>query len=270
MKYVDENGSEFVCTDYKKVSEVEECAGYSLSNGWYVVDKDVAFNEHRMTIVGDVNLILCDGATLNLYFGIRCGDQYNNGQNSLTIWSQRKRTGKLECEGFMDNAAIGGDDDENCGTINIHGGNIRANGAFFASGIGGGEDGDGGTIRIYGGKISANGYKGGAGIGGGDEGNSGDILIYGGNIYAKSYRSYIPFQEVRGAGIGSGDGGRVNIIHILGGERIECHGYHAIGSGKDGKDGSVVLGDNIEVEGFSWNDRYNALSYANDLVLRTQ
>ena len=372
ISYVDENGEQHYQEEFTYISDVQEGIGYGLSNGWYVLDKDVTFNEHRMTIVGDVNLILCDGATLNINQGIRCGDKYNNGNNSLTIWAQKEGTGKIKAGCRWKSSAIGGDDDENCGTINIHGGVIEAHGCIDGAGIGGGDDGDGGTIRIYGGTIKAYGsggasgigggdhgdggnitiyggtidaigggtletsyggagigggdesnggtitIRGGtikatsgaggaaigggdegnggiieiydgtiiatggvntnddflcrsaAGIGGGDDGDSGEITIYGGNIIATATFVDATCDDVWGAGIGAGDDGSVNNIQILGGERIECHGYRAVGRGEDGKDGNIVLGDNIEIEGFNWNDRYSVLSYGHDLILRAR
>ena len=400
VKYVDENGTEHVCKEYTNVSEVQEGMGYGLSDGWYVLDKDVSFNEHRMTITGDVNLILSDGATLNVAKGIRCGTQYGS-RNTLTIWAQKEGTGKIVCKGVEeDNAAIGGNEDEVGGTINIHGGIIEANGGYDGAGIGGGKDASCGTVNIYGGKvmgtggnsgagigggnhgsggiinisggivyalalpggagigggnsghggtitisggkidargahyealggagigggddgnggniiirggtIDAYGAGGGAGIGGGDEGDGGSITIFGGNINAKGGKSsfgwgmersgagigggddgdsgnitihggiiiatavsddawYDKIRGVWGAGIGAGDDGSVNNIQILGGERIECHGFRAVGRGEDGQDGTIKLGDNIVIEDFNWSDRYTALSYGHDLVLK--
>ena len=273
LPYCDENGTIDHILIWENMSEFYESsgyAGYTLSDGWYYVDQDITFYENRLIIEGDVNLILGDGTTLRVDDGIRCGDQYNNGKNSLTIWAQKEGTGKLVCKSRLwHNSAIGGNWRENCGTINIHGGVINAHGDTYAAGIGGGWQGSGGTVRIYGGKITATGVSGAAGIGGGDIGSSGDIFIYGGDIIAKGIPNSAS-DPWWGAGIGTGDCGTVNNIHILGGERIECHGYHAIGTGKDGDNGPVVLGDSIEVEGFSWNDRYTALSNEHDLVLKAQ
>lgn len=54
---------------------------------------------------------------------------------------------------------------QDCGTINILGGNITANGGSWSSGIGGGKNGLGGVISISGGSIIAT--AGNSGIGGG-------------------------------------------------------------------------------------------------------
>ena len=146
------------------------------SGCWYVVSEDATVAD-RITVNGDVNLVLCDGATLTAEQGISVTDG-----NSLTIYSQSGNTGKLvasvpDASGSMYNAAIGGDryDTINntgtpvkAGTINIHGGVINATAAFSSAGIGQAYEGDAGTINIYGGKITA-----GCGIGAGGTGIGG-------------------------------------------------------------------------------------------------
>lgn len=141
------------------------------SGCWYVVSED-AIVADRITVNGDVNLVLCDGATLTAEQGISVTDG-----NSLTIYSQSGNTGKLvasvpDASGSMYNAAIGGDRDDRAhntgtpvkaGTINIHGGDINATAAYGAAGIGQAYEGEASTINIYGGKITA---SGGTGIGG--------------------------------------------------------------------------------------------------------
>ena len=146
------------------------------SGCWYVVSEDATVAD-RITVNGDVNLVLCDGATLTAQNGISVTDGH-----SLTIYSQSGNTGKLvasvpDASGSMYNAAIGGDRYDtinNTGTpvkagiINIHGGVINATAAYGAAGIGQAYGGDAGTINIYGGKITAGcgDGTGGTGIGG--------------------------------------------------------------------------------------------------------
>ena len=141
------------------------------SGCWYVVSEDATVAD-RITVNGDVNLVLCDGATLTAQNGISVTDGH-----SLTIYSQSGNTGKLvasvpDASGSMYNAAIGGDRYDttnhtattvNAGTITIHGGVINATAAYGAAGIGQAYGGEAGTINIYGGKITA---SGGTGIGG--------------------------------------------------------------------------------------------------------
>lgn len=71
---------------------------------------------------------------------------------------------------------------QDCGTINILGGNITANGGSWSSGIGGGKNGLGGVISISGGSIIAT--AGNSGIGGGAYADGDTINITGGDITA--------------------------------------------------------------------------------------
>ena len=135
----------------------------SMSGGsWYVVSEDVTVAD-RISVSGDVNLVLCDGATLTAEKGISVTDGH-----SLTIYSQSGNTGTLVAT-IPDNqtdqfcAAIGGDyyriTDKftKAGDITIHGGVINAL-AQHAAGIGTAYDAyksDAGDITIYGGKITA-------------------------------------------------------------------------------------------------------------------
>lgn len=79
--------------------------------------------------------------------------------------------GALKAVGETNNAGIGGnggEDDGDCGTIAIYGGNITAQGGDNAAGIGGGNGGSGTSISINGGIVTAKGGKNAAGIGGGN------------------------------------------------------------------------------------------------------
>ncbi len=131
---------------------------------WYVVSEDVTVAE-RIRVDGDVNLVLCGGATLTAEQGISVTDGH-----SLTIYSQSGNTGALVATVSNDenvglHAAIGGDRYRNpitvfdppvkAGTITIHGGVINATANITAAGIGEAYEGGAGTINIYGGKITA-------------------------------------------------------------------------------------------------------------------
>lgn len=244
---------------------------------------------------------LCNGA------GIGGGDDADGGTitiNGGTVYSMGGTDGW-----FNSGAGIGGGNNADGGVITINGGNITAIGGASSAGIGGGDGGSGGTILITGGEIYAKGgcrtYCSGAGIGGGDEasggnititggrikafggaydnqqeaagagigggdcGDSGDIVILGGEIFAESYRvNHEPGDLIFGAGIGGGDDGSANNIQILGGI-VEGIGYRAVGCGEDGSDGNIILGDNIEIEGIDWNDRYSYLTWGH-LVFRAR
>lgn len=170
--------------------------------GWYVLLENNVEIAGRITVSGDVNLIICDGKTLEAIKGISVREG-----SSLTIYGQTGGTGKLEINGVdYGNAGIGSDKDTNCGTINICGGNIITFGGEAGAGIGGGAQRNGGTINVLYGTVTATGGKGAAGIGGGDHGEGGTINLYGGTVNASSASG--------GAGIGGGQyasGGTITI-----------------------------------------------------------
>ncbi len=161
----------------------------ALSDGWYAVKGDVTVSD-RITISGDVHLILTDGCKLNAKKGINLPEN-----STLSIYGQSGETGKLAASiyNYVIAAIGGGIDCESCGTLNIFGGEISAF-SEYGAGIGSGRDNDenaensGGIITIYGGKVTVDGHD--SGIGGAPNditltGSSGSVLtIYGGDVTA--------------------------------------------------------------------------------------
>ena len=231
------------------------------NNGWYVAQGEVTIgtddNPQRVTVTGDVHLILTDGCTLTVNGGIQL-----KAGNSLTIYGQSdgadtmgKLTASITSENTaIYNAAIGGNTGETGGTLTVCGGAVEAtvtvidvsqsdpdtsqgnnNGSFagdsYGAAIGGGGSetgtgGDGGTITIFGGTVRAESVLG-AGIGGGGGGSGGGdggkVTISGGAVRAESYY---------GGGIGGG-----------------CD----IGGGNTGGDGGTITisGGTVEVQSVS-------------------
>ena len=145
-------------------------SGYNKPK-WYVVDKDLTFNEQVKTH-GDVHLILKDGVTLTLNNGLNLSD-------SLTVYGQSQdenTVGKLIVNS-SDSAGI-----INHGSLTVNSGFITASGSRMCAGIGGCPGEGGGTVTINGGIVKAYGGEYAAGIGGGnisgDDSNGGD----GGNV----------------------------------------------------------------------------------------
>ena len=233
------------CDSATVVTETDTAWGASDSQEhWYVVNSNVTINT-RVTVTGDVHLILKDGFTLNATKGINVSKG-----NSLTIYAQSagEGMGKLITTGSVSVAGIGGiwfygADSANCtsGTITINGGTVTATGGTNAAGIGG----DGGNITINGGTVTATGGSGGAGIGGRREGTSGGtITINGGHVTANgSQRSFYS------AGIGGGFKGAGGSITINGGV-VDAHGgWTGIGSGEDGYSGTATGDCAVAVNG---------------------
>ncbi len=181
------------CGDYTEVTS----STTTFSDGWYVLSSSQSFDK-RITVSGTVNLILCDGCTLEANKGIEVAKG-----NTLNIFAQSEgaKAGMVEARSGLYGAGIGGSAGDAGGTVTIYGGTVYAHGDSSCAGIGGGYEGSGGTVTIYGGTVEAHGGWGGAGIGGGDHGSGGTVTIYGGTVEAHSEF---------GAGIGAGDGGNGN------------------------------------------------------------
>ncbi|MBO4926748.1 MAG: hypothetical protein J5379_00640 [Clostridiales bacterium] len=192
-----------------------------LTDGWYAVDTDVTYSS-ALEVSGNVDLILCDGATLRANGGIVV---YSGAR--FTIYGQSSGTGAIIANPDV-GPGIGGSENFPSGLIIICGGTITANGRYNSAGIGGAPGQDSGIrgITIYGGKVTASGGIGGAGIGNGQgNDNNGDITIYGGTVIANGGEG--------AAGIGVNDG-ICNQIYLRGGSVTAKagSGARAIGENK--------------------------------------
>ena len=147
MEYLDLDGNvRFLSQAYGTVST----ASTALTSGWYAVTENTAIDS-RVTVTGNVNLILCDGAELTVPKGINAAEG-----NSLTIWQQRNKTGKLTVTA-PDNkyAALGGGNTQSAGNVTVNGGVLNLTSTYDAAALGGGYGSAGGTITITGGTVTA-------------------------------------------------------------------------------------------------------------------
>lgn len=215
--------------------------GTAGTEQWYVAQGEINING-RVTVNGDVHLILTDGASLTITDGIRVSDG-----NSLTIYAQSAGggMGKLTATATSQGCAgIGGNNRESNGVLTINGGDITARGADYSGDNGGGAGiGSGykayasGTITINGGDIKAYGgtgnYGAGAGIGaGGSSSDAKEIIISGGTIYAQAGTN-------GAAGIGGGGhDGELESITITGGN-ITAKGTYRNGSTGNGQANAI-------------------------------
>ena len=233
IPYLDASGVQQTCGSATVVTGDDTTWGDDGNNGWYVVNTNVTIgtedNPQRVTVSGDVRLILADGCTLTVNGGIQVQDNSTESTpntNALTIYGQsdpllnedgtlaeNNRTGVLIANAVTNyDAAIGGNESNegtsdisgSGGKITINSGVVKATGGTNGAAIGGGgqnRGGDGGTITINGGSViatSINGVAIGGGYGSGDGGSGGKITITGGTVTANSYS---------GAAIGGGSGG---------------------------------------------------------------
>ena len=279
VSYLDETSTPQTC-DSAIVVEISDTEWTDTTEGpgWYVVTGDVTIgteaNPQRVTVSGDVRLILTDGCTLTVNGGIQVQDNSTESipnTNALTIYAQstdESTMGKLIAKGaeYDDNAAIGGYGDTHIsvggsgGAITINGGNITAS-SYFGAGIGGGygdhSGGSGGAITITGGVVKAE-SNGGAAIGGGYSGggtggDGGKITITGGNTTASGYTG-----TAIGGGYGTngGSGGEVTITggtvtatgNASGNTSVYIIGVEGIGGGRyditSGTDGTFQTTNN--------------------------
>lgn len=181
IDYVDADGNPLKLTEpYTVIDENTVEMGVAGTETWYVLKNDV-ISDNRLSVKGDVNIILCDGAKLTNPRGIAV---YEN-EGSLTVYGQSDGTGELDFEktaGHGAEAAIGGAQNKNSGVITINGGTVTAYGEYAGAGIGGGNKSNG-TVIINGGTVNAKGSTYSSAIGGGFNGN-GYVSINGGNVYA--------------------------------------------------------------------------------------
>lgn len=124
VKYIAADGTEQSCTEYTELTESTD--GSTGLNGWYVV-KGTVNKEGLIGIAGGktLNLILCEGATLNLQKTL-----YLMGGATLNIYGQNGGTGTLIVKGtagvrqpgigIMHTTAGGS------ASVNIYGGTVTA------------------------------------------------------------------------------------------------------------------------------------------------
>ena len=220
--------------EYTNVSSI---TNDTMSDGWYVLDGSRTF-EHRITVSGNVRLILTDGMTLTALEGICVSTDAK-----LSIYGQSDDSGTLIVTGSSGSAGIGGDEGGAHGSINIYGGTINATGGSRGAGIGTGEDAEGacGAVCIFGGDITALGGEYGAGIGGGDESTGAQIEICGGDIHAKG--------GDEGAGIGGGCECGPSRVTIRGGKIDAKGGKYGAGIGEGYDASSATSSGTIEIRG---------------------
>lgn len=187
ITYLDASGAQQTCDNATAVTEYDTTWGTDNETTWYVAQGDVTI-ESRVTVTGDVHLILADGCNLTVNGGIYVSSWTDS---KLTIYGQENGTGELYAyaSSGSDYAGIGGNKEPygTSGEITINGGNITAVGDGIGAGIGGGDMGGFECITINGGTVTATGGNNGgsSGIGTFEGGStSGTITISGGTVMA--------------------------------------------------------------------------------------
>ena len=235
--------------------------GMETEEMWYVAEGDVTVHG-RITVTGNVHLILANGATFTVNGGIEVGEG-----NSFTVYAQsteESEMGSLEAKAATDSdeAGIGGGQFGTGGEMTIIGGKVTATGAEYSAGIGGGLLGSGGKVTVYGGVVNATGGStgrdmSGAGIGGG----TGTVAVYGGTVTATGGTA-AESAYYGGAGIGTGG--------LQGGDIIELTVTLAGGQvTATGGAGTVACGAGIGIGGGNYGDVRFTLTISDGVVVAT-
>ena len=192
------------CTTYTEISGNNPSEEQALNGEWYVVKENASRKRIIIKDGQEVNIILCDGATLNSI--VTFEHLVGIYGTRLHVYGQEGGTGKLVADARNDekNAGIGAntasDGYKRLGELYVHGGKIEARGGKYAAGIGGawylGHNYNG-EVYVYGGEVYAYGGAYGAGIGGGQNDDGADVTVYGGTVWASG--------GTDAAGIGSGE-----------------------------------------------------------------
>ena len=248
--------------EFTLISSLQDNENLTLTSGVWILSQSRRFS-NRLTISGDVHLVLCDGATLTCGKGVELAPG-----NSLSVYGQEEDTGKLICTGPENHAGIGGGNNTGSGSFTIHGGTVTANGGDYAAGVGTGDEASPdscGSFTMLGGSLTATGGTDGAGVGGGNEVNGGTVTVYDGSLTVKGgdYAAGIGGGDEKdggsvtiyngtvkttggpdGAGIGGGEGGsQGGIVTIYDGTVTTTGGTNGAGIGGGGRGYSGNAGD---------------------------
>lgn len=225
--YVNAAGEDMGMKYCTHVNDGETNWSGDTTDGWYALTTTWNF-DNTIYVNGTVNLILCDGFTLNAKKGI----VLTTGSH-LIIWAQSGGTGKIVAYGADYCPGIGGNADSgDSGNLTINGGEIQAFGGIYAPALGS-CGGNSGVITVNGGRVHANGghihdtNDGGApGIGAsnkpnGSAGTMNDIWFYGGETTAyRGAGNYAPIGDSTNS---------TGCIHLAGGMKLE---YASLNGGK--------------------------------------
>ena len=213
-----------------------------VMSGNYISDYGLIQFRQRVTVSGEVNIILADNSIAWFYEGIRVPEG-----STLNIYIPDGAVGNGKVVAYATKcdylAGIGSNDrdegaESGAGDVNIHGGNIIAYGGSDAAGIGGGNEAHGGHVTVYNGYVEAYGGTDAAGIGSGDEYSGsfrGSVTVWGGTVKATAGEY--------GAGIGGGDNvGNID-VNIYGGDVTAKASYHGagIGGGEHADSGNITI-----------------------------
>ena len=246
---VDLDGTRTLHETAEPVETITELTPSIGGGRWYVVYDVRKLREswtastRRLVVDGEANIILLDNSLTGnskseVSASFEGGISVPEG-SVLNIYGQRRGIAALSCQGLNGNAAIGGDAEQGCGTINIYGGVVQAVAEDGAAAIGGGYlNGEkNGTVNLYGGVVMARSADA-AAIGGGRYGRGCDVTI--GTAATAHCRLRSNDPTVEAPGIGGCDGFNNGLVDVYGENRV----YIPLdGQGREYKDKAYYLGD---------------------------
>jgi hypothetical protein len=153
VSYIDENGQEQICNNYKILSDgiltaTANSIGNTDQDTWYVASGNYTFNATYLRTNGRVHIILCDGAS----FTVNGSGSYGiYATGNLSIYGQSQDTGTLTAN--VANASGKALYVYYCNLV-VNGGVVNANGGEYGIYI------DKGKLTVNGGSINCSDNKG--------------------------------------------------------------------------------------------------------------
>lgn len=152
VSYIDENGQEQICNNYKILSDgiydLVSTIGESTQDTWYVASGNYTFNATYLETIGRVHIILCDGASFTVNGSGKYGI-YATG--NLSIYGQSQDTGTLTVN--VENTSGKALYVYYCNLV-VNGGVVNANGGEYGIYI------NKGNLTVNGGSINCSDNKG--------------------------------------------------------------------------------------------------------------
>lgn len=153
VSYIDENGKEQICNNYKILSDgiltaTLHSIGESSKDTWYVASGSYTYNATYLQTDGHVHIILCDGAN----FTVNGSGSYGiHATGNLTIYGQSQGTGTLTVNvANTSGKALYVD----YGNLVVNGGVVSAHGGEYGIYI------NNGNLTVNGGSINCSDNKG--------------------------------------------------------------------------------------------------------------
>lgn len=234
VSYLDAQGVPQSCDTYTTLTDETT----AWTDGWYLAEGTVTISK-KVTVTGDVHLILADGAS------VTTGNIEVSGSNALTLYAQSTGSAQGSLSAVSNNyaAAIGGGSDGfsgGAGTVTINGGLVNATSAGYGAAIGDGDSRAIGTVVINGGTVNAITSGSGAAL----CGNT--VTVQGGTVNAQTNGTY----EIYGT-FSTGSNGSALIYADVISDTSTQSSWSCLWVQKDAATvyGSITLADDMTLDG---------------------